>query len=125
MKDVKWLDSPEEHDYAAAADYLSLLTSMTEAKRVADWLRDKRTVTRKAKDILRASGLPLLPPNNVHVVKDLRKIEGGERLSPVLLVHGQHGRSPLTIADGYHRVCAVYIMDEDAEIACRLNSWDV
>jgi hypothetical protein len=27
---------------------------------------------------------------------------------------------PLTIADGYHRVCASYHLDEDADVPCRL-----
>ena len=26
----------------------------------------------------------------------------------------------LVVADGYHRVCAVYHLDEDAEVACKL-----
>lgn len=44
---------------------------------------------RKAKDILRASRLPLLGKDNVHDAADLDKAAHGERLSPVLLVHGQ------------------------------------
>jgi hypothetical protein len=27
---------------------------------------------------------------------------------------------PLTVADGYHRICASYHLDEDAEIPCRI-----
>jgi hypothetical protein len=123
--DIRWLPEPEDHDYTAAEDYLSLLTSKAEAARIADWLRELPTRQRKAKDILRASQLPLLPASNTHVVKDQAKAASGERLSPVLLVRGQHGDKPLTIADGYHRVCAVYHIDEDAVIACRITGWDV
>ena len=27
---------------------------------------------------------------------------------------------PLTVADGYHRICASYHLDEDADIPCRI-----
>jgi hypothetical protein len=29
----------------------------------------------------------------------------------------------LEIADGYHRVCASYVTDENTDIPCRLVSW--
>ena len=45
----------------------------------------------------------------------------GERLSPVLLVRGDRGnRFPLVIADGYHRICASYHIDENVVISCRI-----
>jgi hypothetical protein len=31
--------------------------------------------------------------------------------------------TPLQIADGYHRVCASYLTDENTPIPCRLVSW--
>jgi hypothetical protein len=76
---------------------------------------------RKAKDLLRASGLDALPRDNTHVAKDLDKVRAGERLSPVLLVRGDlsHG-VPLVVADGYHRICASYHLDENADIPCRI-----
>ncbi len=79
------------------------------------------SVRHQAKDLLRASGLALLPVDNVHVASDLAKINRGEHLSPVLLVRGDFRRGvPLTIADGYHRVCASYHVNEDADIPCLL-----
>src|SRR3989442_5936714 len=102
MKAEHWKDEPEEHDYPAALDYLTLHFPQAQADRLVAALRAAPTVHRKAKDILRASGLPELPSDNVHVKKDLDKVKQGIMLSPVLLVRGQ----PLVIADGYHRVCA-------------------
>jgi len=62
-----------------------------------------------------------LPEDNVHVTKDLEKVKKGELLSPVLLVRGRlDGHVPLTVADGYHRICASYHLDEDADIPCRV-----
>jgi hypothetical protein len=48
-------------------------------------------------------------------------VKKGVKLSPVLLVRGGLGGDrPLTVADGYHRICASYHLDEDADIPCRL-----
>ena len=60
-------------------------------------------------------------PDNRHVAKDLDKVRAGQKLSPVLLVRGEldAGR-PLVVADGYHRICASYHLDENAEIPCRI-----
>ncbi len=123
MPAVMWLPEPEAHDFPAALDYLTLVMDEAIAKRAVRALQRSATVSKKAKDILRASGLNVLGQDNVHVRNDLRKVHGGTRLSPVLLVRGDAvaGR-PLLIADGYHRVCAAHILDEDAEIPCRLVS---
>ena len=91
------------------------------AKRVVRRLRATAPVRRKAKDLLRASRLPVLPPDNFDVARDLKKVKEGKGLSPVLLVRGQLASEvPLTVADGYHRICASYHLDEDAGIPCRI-----
>jgi hypothetical protein len=96
-----WQDEPEDHDFPAAVDYLSLLAPQNEVDRVVDALRSAQTIHRKAKDLLRASRLSLLPADNVHVRKDLSKVAEGKHLSPVLLVRGRGDKGmPLTIADG-------------------------
>jgi hypothetical protein len=116
-----WKTEPDAHDYPAAADYLSLVTAEDAVTRLVDALRAAPVTHRKAKDLLRASALPALPTDNPHVTKDLKKVEAGEKLSPVLLVRGRLSTTtPLTIADGYHRICASYHLDEDADIPCRI-----
>ena len=116
-----WKESPDDHDYPAAASYLSLVMSPKKAQRLARRLRSAPIVHQKAKDLLRASALVGLPADNVHVAKDLAKIRKGDLLSPVLLVRGRLDAGiPLTIADGYHRICASYHVDEDADIPCRV-----
>lgn len=120
-KKPNWKDVPDDHDYPAAADYLSLLMPQKVADQLVRRLRAAPLVRRKAKDLLRASGLPELPVDNVHVAKDLEKVKTGELLSPVLLVRGRlDSRVPLTVADGYHRICASNYLDEDAAIPCRI-----
>lgn len=121
---VKWLDEPEEHDYAAAADYLSMLAEPAVVTPTVEALRTAEPLQRKAKDILRAARLVLLPQNNAHVRSDLARIGAGKRLSPILLVRGRFDRNvPMQVADGYHRVCASYLTDENTPIPCRLVSW--
>jgi len=116
-----WKKEPDDHDYPAAEDYLSLVMAPSAAKRVVRRLRTAPLVTRKAKDLLRASRLPALPPENFHVARDLQKVKEGKQLSPVLLVRGQLTSDvSLTIADGYHRICASYHLDEDTDIPCRM-----
>lgn len=120
-----WKDEPEEQDYPAALSYLSLVTSETRAGTLVAALKGAPVVRRMAKDLLRASRLEMLPAENFHVQKDLKKVQKGRRLSPVLLVAGDLATdTPLTIADGYHRICASYHLDEDAVIPCRLVDLD-
>ncbi len=116
---VQWLGEPEEHDYPAALSYLSLIWQEAAAKALVAKLRRAPVGTFKAKDIFRASGLSLLGVSNSHVAKDRRKIEARQRLSPLLLVRDSP-RGTVVIADGYHRLCAVYAVDEDALIPCKI-----
>ncbi len=116
-----WKSTPDDHDYPAAHDYLSLVAPDVQVKALVKALMDAPIMKRQAKDLLRAGGLAVLPDTNVHVAKDLEKVNRGEQLSPVLLVRGDASRgAPLVVADGYHRICASYHLDEDADIPCRL-----
>jgi len=118
---VRWLPKPEKHDYRAAEDYLSLLMPPKRAASLSRRLAAaKDDIThRKANDILRASQLPLLGEENKHVASDLRKAASGVALSPILLLRGDETH-PLVVADGYHRVCASYWIDENTDIPCIL-----
>jgi hypothetical protein len=116
MNRAVWLAEPEAHDFPAATDYLELLYPEEVAAALTKRLLDAPTILKKAKDILRASELPLLPKENIHVRENLRKVKKGKKLSPILLVRS--GR--LIIADGYHRTCAIYYLSEDLEVPCRI-----
>jgi hypothetical protein len=119
-----WQDAPEDHDFPAAADYLNLVAADAVVAKVVEALRGAVTIHKKAKDLLRASRLELLPPDNAHVRKDLEKVANGKHLSPVLIVRGRADKDvPLTIADGYHRICASHHIDENADVPCRLVAW--
>jgi hypothetical protein len=119
--DIRWATQPADHDYPAAASYLSLVYNPKEVTGLVRDLSSAETVTFKAKDVFRASGLSLLGVSNSHVEKDREKIRKRTELSPILLVQDD---GKVVIADGYHRMCAVYSFDEDAEIPCRIVSRD-
>jgi hypothetical protein len=116
-----WKEEPDEHDYPAAGDYLGLILEEGKVASAVHALSAAAVTHKKAKDLLRASRLQLLPADNPAVARDLDKVRRGQLLSPVLLLRGRLGGDvPLTIADGYHRVCASYHIDEDADIPCRI-----
>lgn len=116
---IKWTDDCEEQDFPAAESYLSLSMRPKKVKTTLSALRKSRIVTFRAKDIFRASGLSLLGVSNSHVESDRTKIRKRIPMSPLLLVRDEAlGR--VVIADGYHRLCAVYSFDEDALVPCRI-----
>ena len=120
-KNRLWKKKPESKDYDAARSFLSLIYPGDGARKLVNAMRRANPVEHVAKDLLRASGLPLLPRGEVHVEEDLRKLHAGESLAPVLLVQGDssHQRA-LVVADGYHRICAICYFDEDAPVRCRI-----
>ena len=116
MASEHWQSEPEAEDFPAATSYLSLLVGTVAAAKLSKALRKNPHLTHyAAKDILRASGLALLDEDDSEVAKDLDKVRSGAKLSPVLVVQGE----PLWIADGYHRVCASYHIDEKTLVPCR------
>lgn len=116
---IKWLKGPEEHDYPAAKSYLMLLYDESTAANHVARLKRARMAKFKSKDIFRASRLSLLGISNSHVKKDRKKIKAGQPLSPLLLIRDSKS-GKVVIADGYHRLCAVYSFDEDAVIPCKI-----
>jgi hypothetical protein len=121
MASEHWQLTPDEHDFPAASTYLSLICKPSLANQLVELLQSAPPSTYEAKDLLRASELALLTKDNVHVAKDLEKVRNGHKLSPILLVRGDFSRGrSLIVADGYHRICASYWIDENAPIPCRI-----
>jgi len=120
-KKLRWRSQPSGGDYAAAGAYLSLLLPEAEARKVVARLQRATTTRHKPKDIERASAIQLLPEDDPEVQIEVKKSRKGKALAPILLVRGAlgEGRS-LVIADGYHRICASYYVNQDAEIPCRV-----
>jgi hypothetical protein len=119
QKKVRWLSAVEAHDFPAARSYLSLIYDRKTVKKMIARLKAAPVVQFDAKDIFRASRLSLLGVSNSHVEKDRIRMRKGQGLAPLLLVRDEPNGT-VVIADGYHRLCAVYEVDEDAVICCRI-----
>jgi len=115
----RWLDEPNEDDYVAAESFLTLIYDEQSTASFVKKLKKAEVLQSKAKDIFRASGLPLLGINNSHVKADQKRLVAGKKLSPLLLVR-EASIGKVIIADGYHRLCAAYSLDEDASIPCKI-----
>lgn len=111
---LKWKKDVEPHDYDAATNYLSIRFGESRAEKVSAELRKVPVITRRANDILRATGHDPLPLTDPGVLKDLKKVLGGEKLSPVLVAEGD-------IADGYHRVSLAYALDPYSTVPLKLG----
>ncbi|HEY2559948.1 MAG TPA: hypothetical protein VGI48_09610 [Caldimonas sp.] len=114
-----WRENVEAQNFPAAESYLGLIWPPKEVKRLVAALKAAKPSQFKAKDIFRASRLSLLGVSNHHVEKDRLRIRQGIALSPILLVRDE-ANARVVIADGYHRLCAVYGFDEDALVPCRI-----
>ena len=114
--DIKWRKNPSAHDYPAAEAFLSLHFETKIARKYVRRLKSAGITRHKAIDLFRASGLPR---SDESLDDDKKAIRHGKKISPILMVRDvAHGR--LIIADGYHRLCAVYAINEDALIHCKL-----
>lgn len=111
---LHWKKDVAEHDYTAASSYLSIRFGQEHADKVAAKLRKLKITTRRANDILRATGREPLPLNDPGVLNDLKKVLSGEKLSPVLVSEGD-------IADGYHRVSLAYSLDPYTDIPLKMG----
>ena len=119
MTQIKWEKNAQKEHYRAALSYLSLIYKAAVAKDFVKKLKKTAVSQFKSRDIFRASMLPMLEVTNSDVKKEESKIKSQKRLRPLLLVRDR-SQGKLVIADGYHRLCAAYIFDEEAEIACKI-----
>jgi hypothetical protein len=114
--EVKWSEQPADDDYPAAANYLLLHFDRKNAAKLVKRLRKADVLEFKAVDLFRATGLEF---TKSHIDKDRRKIVAGKKISPLLLVRDSgHGKA--IIADGYHRLCAVYSLNTAGPIRCKI-----
>lgn len=118
-KKVKWMPEPAPKDYEAAAAFLRLLYP---ARKVAGWTRELKRAKMSAflaKDILRASGTPMSEVHAFDWSKQQKEIDRGTPLSPMLLVRQDNG-GHLIVADGFHRLCALFANDQEVTVPCKI-----
>jgi hypothetical protein len=115
---LRWKKDVAQHDYTAATSYLSIRFGEIHAEKVAAELRKLPVITRRANDILRATGRTPLPLSDPGVLKDLKKVLAGQKLSPILVAESD-------IADGYHRLSLAYALDPYATVPLKLGGVSV
>lgn len=76
-KNEHWKSDPDPHDFPAASDYPSWAMRRAEALAVVRKLKAVTLTQRLAKDLLRASRLPLLPSDDHEVARALKKVRWG------------------------------------------------
>jgi hypothetical protein len=111
---LRWKKDVDQHDYAAASSYLSIRFGESQAGKVAAELRKLPVISRRANDILRATGRIPLPLSDPGVLKDLKKVLAGQKLSPILVAEAD-------IADGHHRLSLAYALDPYATVPLKLG----
>ena len=110
---VKWKKDVAAHDYAAAFSYLSIRFGKSQAEKMAADLRKLPIITRRANDIIRATGRIPLPLSDPGVLRDLKKVLSGQSC-PILVAQAD-------IADGHHRLSLVYALDPYADVPLKLG----
>jgi hypothetical protein len=117
--EIQWLDQPVPHDYEAAEQYLQLLFEPKQARLLSRRLKRAPMAQYAAKDILRASGTSILYIEAFDWSKHQKELTAGKPLAPILLVRQENGGS-LIIADGFHRLCALFSADEEIKVPCKI-----
>jgi len=112
---LRWKKDVDQHDYAAASSYLSIRFGESRAQQVAEELQKLPVITRRARWPARCRWRAALPLSDPGVLKDLKKVLAGDKLSPILVAQGD-------VADGYHRLSLAYALDPYAEVPLKLGS---
>ena len=98
---------------------MSLLYSDKTVARLVKQLTAAKVRPYRAVDLFRASALKIYGVSDPPVESEREKIRAGRKLSPILLVRDA-SNTRLIIADGYHRLCAVYSLDPNATVPCKI-----
>jgi hypothetical protein len=114
---IAWSSEPDKKDYPAAERYLCLLIEPGEAADLAAKLRKAPVTWQVARDILRAAAISTIGISDSDEERD--KILSGQEVSPLLLVrHKETGR--VIVADGFHRLCTVFKIDQRSKVPCKI-----
>lgn len=116
---LQWLDEPAEDNYTAAETFLQLLYAPKQARALAKKLRRAPISEFAARDIVRAAAIPFSEIRAFDWTKQQALIARGMPLSPILIVRQDNG-GHLLIADGFHRLCAVFAHEQDVAMRCKV-----
>lgn len=117
---ISWHPNPSNSQWLDLEEYLNLKFTSDTAKKLyskfEDKVKDHKSKTFQAKDILRAANMlnekGILPADDKIVQKELKLFKNGKSIAPIMLVK-QHPNQKLLIVDGFHRLCAIYHIDPE------------
>lgn len=118
--EIKWLPEPASDTYDSAKTFLELMYKPKKARRWVKRLKKAGVSEYAAKDILRASAIPIATVRAFDWKKQQDEIKQGDPLSPILLIRQNNG-GPLIIADGFHRMCALFSTDQEVSVPCKIG----
>jgi hypothetical protein len=114
---IAWAREPDKKDYPAAERYLCLLFAPNEAAEITARLRKAPVTQQVSRDVMRAAVSSMIGISDSDEERD--KILAGQKVSPLLLVsHKATGR--VIIADGFHRLCTVFKIDQTSMVPCKI-----
>ncbi len=114
---IAWSREPDKKDYPAAERYLCLIFAPEEAAEITARLH-KAPVTRQvARDVLRAAVSSMIGISDSDEERD--KILAGEKVSPLLLV-SHEATGGVIVADGFHRLCTIFRIDQMSMVPCKI-----
>ena len=117
---MAWLPNQEgDNDYVSAERYLSLLFKPRKCRKLLEKLRAAPMSEYPAKDIWRASRTAMSEVAAFDWSRHQQQIRDGEALGPILIVRQNDG-SGLIIADGFRRMCALFVEDELIKVPCKI-----
>lgn len=119
-QEIAWIDKPKKHNYEEACDYLKLIFPEKTVKKLVYKLKKADASEYDVKDVMRATkSYHILGDIKPYIEKISLHIQAGKSISPILLVrHPDTGKT--IIADGYHRLCAIYLLDPCATVCCKV-----
>lgn len=118
-KPVKWIKRPRKKDYPSAEAYLTLTLGQGRARRLIKRLRAAKLRKLPARDILRASRTPMSEVRAFDWVRQNKDIKKGRPFAPLLLVCDTRS-GKLIVADGFHRLCAAFAQNQNANVRFKL-----
>lgn len=113
---IRWEKKIDPEHIDAALGYLRLLFKKSKVKDIEQKLKQfsSNLTYHKAADLIRASSSQITPVTQKDVASQLQKIILKKPLQPIIIITSGE---KLYIADGYHRICACYNIDDEIEIA--------
>ena len=114
---ISWSKKVQAAEYRAAETYLSLMYPPRLAAEIVQRLQAVASTSYAARDVLRATGVSLLGIRDSD--EERKKILAGEKISPLLLVRDDR-LSQVIVADGYHRLCTIYLCNESEVVRCKI-----